>query len=301
MGGRGEDVFCPQLYLGEKAVVVGGRGCHYVDLVVFYQELESLLQAGEGFAVAVTHGVPVYVDDGSLSAFLPIVNPAYYGHDAVHEALVCHAVLSVEVGRLPVVLSEEVKGVYRGVFVAEESPHPALLLLAVGLGEALLGHLAVFLHQGLGHDEFLYAIRPGVLEHLFPHHAMLMHGVGHLESRIHTNAIISIEHFGIHAAHGSADDEMRLLFLAHAAQQVHGLLRVYGQVVGCHRGLWECVLYALHRARPRRGAEAVHVEYLLARHQVGVLFHVRIAFHLAQCLFPRRYAFFPYSAPPGQG
>ena len=66
-------------------------------LVVLYQSAYGLLYRRGRQALGIFHGLQSDIDDFPLSSFLSVVNPSDDGHDAVHVALVIHAVFAMEV------------------------------------------------------------------------------------------------------------------------------------------------------------------------------------------------------------
>ena len=196
---------------------------------MLHEPADSLLAAARGVLPAVDEGFKTYVYDGALALFLPVVNPPHYGHDAVHERAVVHAVLAVEGNSLAVVLIEERAGVDEVVFIAEEA-EDALLLVVVDVAEVLFGHVPVFLHQRLVNVELLHAVLTGAEELLLAGEPMALHGVGNLEGGVHQDAVEAVQLLGIHAAHRRTQNEVGLLGGAGLAQQVECLLRMDGQV-----------------------------------------------------------------------
>ena len=89
---------------------------------------------------------------------------------------------------------------YDGVGVAKQSVHPFLLFGRYGR-EATLRHFLVFLLQCLCYDNLLYAVFAWILVHLLAKHIAFANGRAHLESRIHTNAVCTIQHLGVHTTH----------------------------------------------------------------------------------------------------
>ncbi len=258
--------------------MVARRRCHDQQLIVFYQAADGFLAAAHGLLPLVGQRVETDIDDGALALLLPVVEPANDGQHRVHEAVVVHAVLAVEADGPRIVLVKQVEGVNGGVFVAEEPNDTVQLLVFVHAAEALLGHLLILFHQGFRHDEILHAVLPRVLKVLCPHHVVAHHRVAHLQGRVDDDAVVAVEHLGVHAAHRSADDQVGVLGLAGGAQQLHGLCGVDGQVGGNDRCRGQCRAYAGHRSRLSRRGETVDVKNLLARHQVGELFDIRV-FH----------------------
>ena len=160
----------------------------------------------------------------------------------------------MEMGGLWVMRAEEVPSVHQVVLVAEQSPHTALLFGLVLMGhllkggEALVCHILVFFLQGLGHHELRLAVLPRVLPSLLSGHAMLFHGLGHLEGRVHTDAVEAVKHLGVHAAHRRAYYEVGLLLLGLLPQQLQAFLGMKRDVESHDLGAREGLADELHRA-----------------------------------------------------
>jgi len=164
------------------------------------------------------------------------------------------------------------------VLVAKESVN-ALLLTRGGMGEIAFGDGAVLLNQRLVDIELLYAIQARVLELLFARHAVFLHGVGNLEGGVDEDAVEAVELFGIHAAHGGADDEVRLFAIGQLSQHGNSLLRMDGNVGGNDRSVGKDFADAGHRSRLSTGAEAVDVHDFLSLEKLGKLLDILV------CLF----------------
>ena len=118
----------------------------------------------------------------------------------MHIRAVVHAVLPMEMDGCGVVPAEEIEGVDGLVLVTEESPH-TLSLLVVDAAETQRGDFFIFLHDGLVDKKVLHSVLARVLIGLCPCHAMCHHGVANLESRVDDNAVVAVEHLGIHSSH----------------------------------------------------------------------------------------------------
>ena len=152
----------------------------------------------------------------------------------------------VEADGLLVVFVEQVEGVHGGVLVAKEA-EDTLLFFIVHTVEAELGDLFIGLYQRLGHHEVLLAVSPWVREVLCPDHTVLLHRLAHLQGRVDEDAVVAVEHLGIHPSHRGADDEVWVLPFARLFQQRQGLLWLYGQVGGNDLCLWQHLTDACHR------------------------------------------------------
>ena len=100
------------------------------------------------------------------------------------------------------------------VLVAEESEDALMLSLVRGMGKVQLRGSTVLLHHLLIHIELLHAVLPGILKLLLARQAVLLHGVGNLEGGVDADAVEAVELFGVHAAHGGAENQVGLLLLA---------------------------------------------------------------------------------------
>ena len=129
----------------------------------------------------------------------------------------------MEVDGIGIVLVEEAECVYQVVLVAKQAPHAAALLVGHS-AEALLCHPFVFLHQVVVDKELLHTILAGVEERLRAGQAVLHHRLAYLEGGVEHDAVVTVEHLGIHATHRGADDQVGLLGLAHPMEQVESLL-----------------------------------------------------------------------------
>ena len=152
----------------------------------------------------------------------------------MHKRLVVHPVFPVETDGRLVVGMEQVVGIDRRVGITEESPHVSLIRVVESF-KTMFRHLLIGFHQGLGHDEVLYAVQSGIREVLGTHHPVCFHRLTHLQGGIYDDTVEAAQHLGIHTTHRGADDEIGLLAVAHLSQQCHCLFRFYGQV-GCHDG-----------------------------------------------------------------
>ena len=164
----------------------------------------------------------MYVDYGTLAAFLPVVYPADNGHNTVEERFIRQAVFSVKADSIGIMFVKQVERMHHLVLIAEQSVH-AISLFSGYMGKTLLRYLLVLFHQGLGHDELLYAVLSQILIRLFAHHTVFVHRFSHSESRINDNSVVAVEHFRVHSSHRSADDKAGTLFAAHTAEQRHSL------------------------------------------------------------------------------
>ena len=143
---------------------------------------------------------------------------------------------------------EQVKGVDRGVLIAKESPH-TFLLLVCDTRETLLSHFLILLHHRLGHYEVLHAVLTGIREMLCPYHTVILHGVTHLQGRVHEDTVVAVEHLSIHAPHRRADNQVRMFAHTRPTQQVNGFLRMYWQVWGNDNGIGQHLTDTCHRPR----------------------------------------------------
>ena len=147
----------------------------------------------------------------------------------MHEGVVVHAVLAMKADGSRVVGMKEVVCVDGGVFIPEETFH-ARLLLIINTFEAMIGQFLVFLDHGFGDDELLHAVEARIRKVLVADHAMFLHRVAHLEGRIDEDAVVAIEHLGVHATHRGADDEVGLFLLAELPEERHGLFGMDGEI-----------------------------------------------------------------------
>ena len=197
--------------------------------------------------MAVTQRVYAHQHYGSLAPLLAVVYPSHDGYQIPIHHLFDQPVLAMKVDGLRIVLMEDIKGVNLRVVVTEETVHTALLL-GRDAREAVLGHLGILLDQRLGYHQFLHTVLAWVLKRHAPYHVALGHGLTHLEGRVNHNAVIPAQHLRVHAAHRGSYNQVGLLALGHAGQHVHGLGRVYGYVLGHHRGAGQQCLQEGHRA-----------------------------------------------------
>ena len=117
-------------------------------------------------------------------------------------------------------------------------------------------------------------------------HPVILHRVAHLQGRVHQDAVVAIEHLGIHASHRRADNQIRLLRLAHLPQQVHRLLRANRKVGGNHRCIWKYLADSRHRSTLSRRCEAVYIHDLLSPEKLGILLDIRIRlFHHKRIIY----------------
>ena len=221
---------------------------------------------------------------------LAVVNPLHHWQHRVEQYAVVHAVLAVEAERVAVVGGKEVERVHHGVLKPEESPYAPLVAGHLA-GEALLGNRTVLLHKLLCHHELLHAVGARVEESHLAQHVVLQYVVGHEEGRVDQYAVEAVKHLGKHTSHRRADDEVGLLRGADAAQKLHRLSRVYGQVGGRYVGPGQQFAQLRHRTRLPRRAEPVDIEYLLSRHHAGKRLYVCIL-HIccSFCFQMQRYA-----------
>lgn len=151
-------------------------------------------------AVSVGQRVGVQVDDGALALLLAVVYPPDDGDEIVLDDALDEPVLAVEGDGLRIVAAEEVEGMHDGVAVAEE-PEDAALLVGGDGGKAMGGDVGILLDQRFGHHHLHFSVLARVLVHLFAGHAALRRALAHLEGRIDEDAVVTIEHLGVHAAH----------------------------------------------------------------------------------------------------
>ena len=185
-----EGLLYPRLHAGDTLWVVGGSRSDKVDVVMRQQILIALGEIGLRFAIVVLQRVGTNVYDAALAPVLHVVNLTDDRNDIADDDSLCEPVLAVEMYGVGIVGAKEVEGVHRRVIVAEESPHTLAVIVGHAF-KAVGGHLAVFLHHGLGHDKLLYAVLAGIEESLFARHAMLGHSVAHLKCRIGEDAVIA--------------------------------------------------------------------------------------------------------------
>ena len=164
-----------------------------------------------------------------------VVNPLHYGQHRVEQYLVVHAMLAVKADGIAVVLREQVARMHHGIFVAKESVNPVAALLLGYAGKAFGGNLLILLHESLGYDKLLNAVLTGIKKGVLAQHAVLKHCVAHLKGRIYQYAVVSVEHLGIHSAHGRTDDEVGIFSVTDVMKKVHGLGWMQRQV-GSHYG-----------------------------------------------------------------
>ena len=125
------------------------------------------------------HGLHTYIDNRSLTFLLPVVNPSDDRHYGVHETLVVHTVLAMEMGGQRIVFAEHAEGVNQVVFIAKQSVDTSGILVGQP-HKALFRHVAVLLHQCLVDIEFLDAVESGILKLLGSRHAVRLHRLGNL-------------------------------------------------------------------------------------------------------------------------
>ena len=204
------------------------------------------------------HHVEVNDHLSPFASLLPVVDPSDDGYQVVEQHLVVQAVLAVETNGVGIVFEEEVVGVHRRVVVAEEAVDAAAFVV-VDVGKAPFGGCLVFLDQRLGDDELLLAVLSWVLEGLLARHAMFVHGLGHLESRVHADAVEAFQQLSVHAAHGRSDDQVGAFSLCGRMQQVQGFLRMDGQVGADDGALGHHLAQQLCRMGAACRSEAVHI------------------------------------------
>ena len=185
--------------MGQIGMVVGRTSREEIEAVAFYEKADCLHHTRQRFAIAVVHRIVINEHDGTLTTLLSIVNPTNHGHHGMHERLVIHAVSTMEMNGLGIMLTEKVVGVHQLVLVAKESPHTGL-----GLCEALFGNFAVGLHQGFVDIEFLHTILTWIQERLLTHHVMFAHGVGNLKCRVHKDSVETMQLLCKHSTHRRA-------------------------------------------------------------------------------------------------
>ena len=147
----------------------------------------------------------------------------------MHERVVVHAMLTVETDGRGIVLTEQVVSVHRRILIAKESPHAGLFVRR-HRRETLLRHLLILFHKRLRDHEVLHTVLTGIGEMLGAYHTVFLHRVAHLEGRVDKDAVVAVEHLGIHAAHRGADDEIGMFFVAGLPQEAERLLRTDGEV-----------------------------------------------------------------------
>ena len=199
----------------------------------------------------------------------------------MHEGLVVHAVLAMKGNGLRIVGTESVPGVDNGVPVAEEAEDTLSLALITCMLEIALRELAILLHKRLVHIELLHAVLPGRIESLLAHHPVALHRVADGKGGIREDAVVAVEHLGIHAAHRGAEDERGLFPFTCVKQELESLLGMYRQIGSHHAGLGEHLTQAHHRAAAAAGAETVDVEHRLATHEFGKLLDIGIVHRLS--------------------
>ena len=252
-----------------------GRG-YEVELVGLEQGADGLLGRTVGLLVLIGEGVDVDIDDRTLATFLMIVDPTDDGNHSMHEGVVVHAMFAMKADGGKVVGMKEVVGVDRCVFIAEEPPYARPFLIIIKTLEAMIGHFLVFLDNGLGDDELLDAVETGIGEMLVADHAVFLHRVAHPEGRIDEDTVKSVEHLGIHAAHGGADDEVGLFLLAELPEERHRLFRTDGKVGGDDGGIGHHLTDSGDCARLAAAAKAVDIHDLLPLKDVGELLDIGV-------------------------
>ena len=196
----------------------------------------------------------------------------------MHVGAFVHAVSAMEMNGIGVVLMEEAEGVHQIVLVAEEPPY-TLAFTIVHTAETLVCHPFILLHQVVVYKELLHTVFTGIEEGLCSRHAMLHHRLADFEGGVEHDAVIAVEHLGIHTTHRGADDEVGLFCLAHPVEQRKSLIGMKRHVFGYHRGIAKHFAQAVYRTRAGRGAEAVYIHHFLPSHHVGKLFQEFVLCH----------------------
>ena len=189
---------------------------------------------GTGFRPSVigTQGIDTDIDDTSFLSVLSVIYPSDDGYHRMIEYVVVHTVLTVEMDGIEIMFAEQVEGMYGGVGIAEKSINMIPSFFFVYTFKALLGDVFVFFHQGFRHDKFLYTVLTGIENGVFAEHIVLKDGVAHLEGRIDEDAVVTVEHFGVHAAHRGADNQVGVFFFTGFVQQVYRFLWMQWEVGG---------------------------------------------------------------------
>ena len=254
-------------------MVVGWRWGYDIYVVMLYQHLVSLVHRTGCLHVTVVQGIEVDVYDRALLSVLLVVYPADYRTEIVECNLVDKSVLAMEWDGLRIVLMEEVEGVDHRICITEETIN-TFLFLGSDILEASLGEVAVFLDKTFGNHQFVHSILSRVLEFLLAGHAA--HRIAHLESWVYEDAVESFQQLGVHSAHRSTDDEVRLFCLCHLLQHLYGFFRMYRNVLSYESGVRHQLLQHLHGAALSRREETVNIHDFLARHEVGELLDIWI-------------------------
>lgn len=253
------DVFVGPCAVGVHcAGVVAAYGGDDVDVVVLEEVFVGFLAAGAGVAVVVAEGFDGYEDGGAFGVVLFVVYPSDYGEDGVVECFVVHAVAAVEGDGLGVVGFVVGGGVGVLVFVAEECPD-VVLFLGGDVLEAVFGDFFVFFDEGFGYDEFLLAVLAGVGVFLAADHVVGYEGFAHAEGGVDEDAVVAVELFCEHAAHGGAYYEVGVVLLADGVEVLDGFCGVEGEVGGYYVGVGEVLLDGGDGAGLSGGGEAVDV------------------------------------------
>ena len=120
--GRSTEIFLyPSLNIGKGTGRVAWGRSHDINVITFYEHLISLVHAGGGVVIAVVKGVEVDEHDGALASFLPVIDPAYYGHEIMVRHLVGETVLTVKTYGVGIVLAEQREGVDQRVLIAKQA------------------------------------------------------------------------------------------------------------------------------------------------------------------------------------
>ena len=170
------------------------------------------------------------------------------GNDGGAEGFFVEAVLAVEADGVGIVFLEEVVGVDQRIVDAEKAP--GVFLVKVGDALELMHlHHKEMLDNLFGDTEVLGVVLAAVQE-LMNAGAQHLGEFGHIEGRIDANLAVTVHLLGIHPAHRSTDNQVRLLRSDQRLQKRQRLHRVHRNVrrqhlhFGQHR--------AEHLRRPRR-------------------------------------------------
>ena len=89
--------------------------------------------------------------------------------------------------------------------------------------KALIGSFAVFFLKCFRNHEFFLTILSWALPNLFARHGVFFHGFSHFKGGVYANTIVSVQHFGVHSTHRSADDKVGIVFFYLLFQEIDSL------------------------------------------------------------------------------
>lgn len=174
----------PLLCLREIRMIIGRSGSNDINIIMLYQIIINLIETRLRFAIHIGQCINTDIDDAPFPSFLLIIHPTDNRYHAVHQRSVIQPMNAVEMYCVGIMTAKQVKCMYCGVFIAEETIY-ALLLLGRDIRKTLFRNILIFLDQGFRDDKLLHTVCTQILKRLLTHHIVFVHCFTHLKGRIH--------------------------------------------------------------------------------------------------------------------